>query len=370
MADDHDFVVQQSGCVICMEDQDADKLEPPVTSEERRLFGGVDGTSICMYSLLHSRFVAGTYTREVVAVHDVVPGTRVPRCWLHKDKYDDWLPFLNREHETGRTGLCPGCNRGALLDYQNKVVVFDKENMHERVPCGLRRNLTPLYVAVEADRRAVVAHLLVQPHLQVDATSEVDGQERTPMRCAAEQGNWEVVEQLLDGGARDDLWTTHALEMHLDNAAVARMTGPELVVKWLDCIYNQDITKPGIIVLAARAHAWDTVLQIVSQIHTNFGDWNELTSLLQYSDGESVFVMAARYKQWAVVDAMLYTWHILKTRQGRMEVFDARCEFTPSQQKHLVKGAAKVLLAAEKRRHNSTGVRWGSRHMGRCQHID
>jgi len=60
---DHDLVVKQSGCVICMEDQDPDELEPPVTSEERRLFGGVDGTSICMYSLLHSRFVAGTYAR-------------------------------------------------------------------------------------------------------------------------------------------------------------------------------------------------------------------------------------------------------------------------------------------------------------------
>jgi len=345
---DHDLVVKQSGCVICMEDQDPDELEPPVTSEERRLFGGVDGTSICMYSLLHSRFVAGTYAREVVAVHDVVPGTRVPRCWLHKDNHDEWLSFLYSVHETGLTGLCPVCNRGALLDYQNKVMVFDKENMNEPVLCGLGRNVTPLYVAVEADRNVVVAHLLVQPHLQVDATSEVDGHERTPLRCAAEQGNWKVVQQLLNGNARDDLWVTHALEMHLDNAAVARMTGPELVRTWLDFIYKQDITKPGIIVLAARAHAWDTVLQIVSRIHTNFGDWNELSSLLQRSDGESVFVMAVRYEQWAVVNAMLYTWQIFNTRQGGKDVFSVRCKFTQSQQKYLVKGAAEVLLAADK----------------------
>jgi len=347
MVDDHDFEVQQSGCVICLEDNDPDELEPPLTRDEIRLFGGVDGTSICMYSLLHSRFVAGTYAREVVAVHDVVPGPRVPRCWMHKENYDEWVPFLNDSLQDGYTRPCPGCNRRALLNYQNKVVVFGQE-INQRVQCGPGRNLTPLYVAVEANRRALVERLLREPHLHVDTTSEVHGQERTPMRCAAELGNWEMVGMLLDGNARDDLWTTQALATELDSAAVAQMTGPELVSQWMEYIRLQDNTEPGIIVLAARAKAWSTVCKILSEIQSNFGDWNELTLLLHCSDGESVFVMAARCKQWPIVYAILLEWHSFNTRQGRMEVFHAHCDLTLSQQKHLVKGAATVLLAADK----------------------
>jgi hypothetical protein len=314
---ENDCVVQQSGCCICLEDNDVDKLDPPVTSEERRLFGGVDGECICMYSLLHSRFVAGTYAREVVPLHDVVPGPRVPRCWLHKDSYDEWLPYMNFGHQTG---LCPGCNRGALLDYQNKIVVFDKENMDARFPCGPGRTLTPLYVAVEANCEAVVTHLLqrTQP-LQIDATSEVDGRERTPMRCAAERGYWLLVEELMDAGAKIDLWTTRALEAHLSSDDFARVRQPDIVDEFMKYNHNQRYAEAGILQLAARAGAWDTVHQIVSRVDLGFGDLNKWHSVVQSDHGCSVLVMAARHDQWHIVKTMLYTWQGLKPLPGQLE---------------------------------------------------
>jgi len=76
---------------------DAALLVPAVTDVEEKLFGGeVDFDKICMYSLLHTRFLAKTYDREVVALHEIVPGLIVKRCWLHKDTYDDWLPYMSR----------------------------------------------------------------------------------------------------------------------------------------------------------------------------------------------------------------------------------------------------------------------------------
>ena len=204
MADDSDLTVESSACNICTEDMDAALLVPAVTDVEKKLFGGeVDFDQICMYSLLHARFLTKTYDREVVALHEIVPGPVVKRYWLHKDTYDDWLPYMSRGQQAG---LCPGCNRGLLLDYNNTLVLYNKDDVNARTPCGANRNLTSLYIAVEAKHDTVVTYLLKMEHpeVEVDGTSEIFTEICTPLQCAIKRGYWRITGFLLAAGACND----------------------------------------------------------------------------------------------------------------------------------------------------------------------
>ena len=102
--------------------------------------------------------------------------------------------------------MCAGCNRGLLLDSYDQLRLYNKDDVNARTPCGANRNLTPLYIAVEAKHDAVVKYLLKMEHpeVDVDGTSEIFSEICTPLRCAIERGYWQITDLFLAAGACDD----------------------------------------------------------------------------------------------------------------------------------------------------------------------
>jgi len=336
MAGDSDLKVESSACNICTDDMDAALLVPAVTDVEKKLFGGdVDFDKICMYSLLHARFLAKTYDREVVALHEIVPGPIVKRCWLHKDIYDAWLPYMSRGQQAG---LCPGCNRGLLLDHNNTLVLYNKDDVNARTPCGANRSLTPLYVAVEAEQVAVVTYLLKleHPEVNVDGTSEIDTKLCTPLRCAIERGYWQIAVLLLAAGACDDFKLS----------------------SWLG--RNNDV-----LTLIAKSKQWSILQHIL--LHAKIGPFYTLSLMMSCVEntaevvslhGQSVVAYAALCGIWDVVPENLTSgWDIVRTMlevwnniwyENQMGIaWNPPGKFTISAQNNLTERAGQRLLACD-----------------------
>ena len=337
MADDGDLTVESSACNICTDDMDAALLVPAVTDIEKKLFGGeVDFDKICMYSLLHARFLAKTYDREVVALHRIVPGPSVKRCWLHKDTYDEWLPFMSSGQQAG---LCPGCNRGLILDYNNELMLYNKDDVNARTPCGVNRNCTPLYIAVEAKHDTVVRYLLKMEHpeVDVDGTSEIFNENCTPLRCAIERGYWQITSLLLAAGACDDF----------------------KVSSWHGL--NNDV-----LCFVAKSRQWSILRHIL--LHSKIGPFYTLSLMMsrmirdvpvvESSHGQSIIAYAAlcgtwetlpeNYTSaWDIVRTMLQLWHDIRYENQMNIVWSPPGNLTDAAQSKLIRTAGERLLLCD-----------------------
>ena len=322
--------VEQSACNICTEDVDASKLLPSVTEEEKIAFGGVvDAERICMFSLLQSRFIAKTYNREVVALHDVVPGPVVPRCWLHKDVYDQWLGFMKQGHQAV---LCPGCNRGLLIDKDDGLILYDKYDINARTPCGVDRNLTPLYVAVEANLRGQVSYLLSlerQPRIDVDGTSEIDNKVCTPLRCAAQLNLWPIVEDLMDAGARADLKVFDTVTQ--------------------DNIMPNTTSGNTIMCLAVEAQQWDIASQLI--LNDSHGELNQIFLMIiiaqAWENGNSILNRIVGMNAWLVFSNILGVWSQIDYKHKLGTMWSPHYDLSMETQGTLIEVAGKALLAPD-----------------------
>ena len=303
---DRPLVLEGSSCSICLEDCDATKLQPPLSDAERSEHGGgADGNSICLYSVLKARYDAGTYEKEVVAVHDVVQGTQVPRCWLHAEEYEPWKLFVM----TGRLHRCPMCNRGVVVDANNQVFVYDEATVNVRLVAAAlllghhdtHRWVTPLFMAAEAGSYKSVEYLLTNPELLVDCMSIVDGKYVTATRCAAVAGHWLVVKLLLTHRATyDKVMQPGYFYIHTTTASSSSTPaqGPPLH------LHTGVREVSSVMTLAAQAGEWYVVLLLLDcPSHVGLAG---LQCVLQCtSTHSSVFGLAVRAGEWAVVEKMI-----------------------------------------------------------------
>jgi len=301
---DNQLVVQASGCSICLEDCNAAELQFPLTNAERLKHSwGADGESMCMYSVLKDLYDAGDYKKEVVPVNDIVRGTRVPRCWLHRDMYEKWTSFVI----AGDTHVCPVCNQGVVMDKNNKVWVYDtdvNESLLVSTPpllgeCGGLNThcaLTPLYITTEAARYQEALLLLSNPRMQIDAMAIVNGKYVTATQCAAVGKHWGLVELFLQHHATYDKAIQHAYFY------IHQLPAPS-TTPTIQSPTQEDLRQvSSVVALLAEASLWDLKM-LDSPSHVGVAG---LQCVLQCTSMNTlIFWLAMWNSEWIVVLKML-----------------------------------------------------------------